>query len=75
MKFIAENDGMPLEALVDPQGKAVSARMGTVGLAEITNVRIGKHITLEVEAADEAAATEKEDSACKQMLCNQILEG
>lgn len=75
MKFIAEIDVMPLKALLDPQGKAVSASMGNVGLAEITNVRIGKHITLEVEAADEAAAAEKVDSACKQMLCNQIMEG
>jgi|TARA_B110000467_G_C18321738_1_gene485835 phosphoribosylformylglycinamidine synthase subunit PurS len=75
MKFIAEIDVMPLKALLDPQGKAVSASMGNVGLAEITNVRIGKHITLVVEAADEAAATEKVDSACKQMLCNQIMEG
>ena len=54
MKFIAEIDVMPLKALLDPQGKAVSASMGNVGLAEITNVRIGKHITLVVEAADEA---------------------
>lgn len=75
MKFIAEIDVMPLKALLDPQGKAVSASMGNVGLAEITNVRIGKHITLEVEAADEAAASKKVDSACKQMLCNQIMEG
>ena len=75
MKFIAEIDVMPLKALLDPQGKAVSASMGNVGLAEITNVRIGKHITLEIEAADDTAATEKVDSACKQMLCNQIMEG
>ncbi|MGB2138682.1 MAG: phosphoribosylformylglycinamidine synthase subunit PurS, partial [Flavobacteriales bacterium] len=50
MKFIAEIDIMPLKALLDPQGKAVSGSMKNVGLPEITNVRIGKHITLEVEA-------------------------
>ena len=75
MKFIAEIDVMPLKALLDPQGKAVSASMGNVELSEITNVRIGKHITLEVEAANEAVATEKVDNACKKMLCNQIMEG
>ncbi|CAI8336080.1 MAG: Phosphoribosylformylglycinamidine synthase subunit PurS [Cryomorphaceae bacterium] len=51
MKFRAEIDVMPLKTLLDPQGKAVSASMGNVGLAEIENVRIGKHITLEIEAA------------------------
>ena len=75
MKFIAEIDIMPLKALLDPQGKAVSASMSNVGLSEITNVRIGKHITLELEADDEADAKNKVDSACKQLLCNQIMEG
>ena len=75
MKFIAEIDVMPLKALLHPQGKAVSASMGNVGLSEITNVRIGKHITLELEANDEADAKNKVDSACQQLLCNQIMEG
>ena len=50
MKFKANIDIMPLEALLDPQGKAVSQSMGNVGLNEISNVRIGKHITLFVDA-------------------------
>ena len=75
MKFIAEIDVMPLKALLDPQGKAVSASMSNVGLSEITNVRIGKHITLELEADDETDAKNKVDSACQQLLCNQIMEG
>ena len=32
MRFKAEIDVMPLDALLDPQGKAVSASMGNVGL-------------------------------------------
>jgi len=50
MKFKANVDIMPLEALLDPQGIAVSASMENIGLSEINNVRIGKHITLEIEA-------------------------
>ncbi len=75
MKFIAEIDIMPLKTLLDPQGKAVSSSMKNVGLPEITNVRIGKHITLEVEANSEAEASEKVDKACSEMLSNQIMEG
>ena len=74
MKFIAEIDVMPLKSLLDPQGKAVSASMGNVGLSEIEHVRIGKHITLEIEAENKEVASTKVDEACKKMLCNQIME-
>jgi phosphoribosylformylglycinamidine synthase len=74
MKFIAEIDVMPLKALLDPQGKAVSGSMKNLGLPEITNVRIGKHIQLEVEAISEEDARAKVDKACKQLLANQIME-
>jgi phosphoribosylformylglycinamidine synthase len=75
MKFIADIDVMPLKALLDPQGKAVTGSMKNLGLPEIQNVRIGKHITLEIEAANETAAKAKVDEACKKLLCNQIMEG
>ena len=74
MKFRVEIDVMPLKSLLDPQGKAVSASMGNVGLSEIENVRIGKHITLQIEADSKAIASTKVDEACKKMLCNQIME-
>ena len=74
MKFTAKIDVMPLKTLLDPQGKAVSASMGNVGLSEIGNVRIGKHITLQIEAESKAIASNKVDEACKKMLCNQIME-
>jgi phosphoribosylformylglycinamidine synthase PurS subunit len=74
MKFIAEIDVMPLKALLDPQGKAVTGSMKNLGLPEIENVRIGKHITLEIEAASKDAAKAKVDDACKKLLCNQIME-
>ncbi len=65
---------MPLEAILDPQGKAVTQSMANIGLAEISNVRIGKHVTLIVEADNKEAASAKVDDACKKMLCNQIME-
>ena len=74
MKFIAEIDVMPLRSLLDPQGKAVSSSMGNVGLPEIENVRIGKHISLEIEAESKEKAEEKAEDACKKLLCNQIME-
>ena len=43
-------------------------------LLEIKNVRIGKHITLEVEALNKNNASDIINEACKKMLCNQIME-
>ena len=53
MKFKAEIDVMPLKSLLDPQGKAVTGSMKYLGLPEIENVRIGKHITLEIGPSSE----------------------
>ncbi len=74
MKYRAEIDVMPLKALLDPQGKAVTGSMKNLGLPEIENVRIGKHITLEVEASSKDIAETKVDEACKKLLANQIME-
>ena len=74
MKFKAEIDVMPLEALLDPQGKAVSNSMPTIGLPEITGVRVGRHIRLFVDAASKNEAAEKVEQACKKLLSNQIME-
>ena len=74
MKFRASIDIMPLPALLDPQGKAVSSNMKNIGLSSIDNVRIGKHITLEVEAGSQAEAEEQVKTACEKLLANQIME-
>ena len=74
MKFRAEIDIMPLKALLDPQGKAVTASMGNVGLFEIKNVRIGKHITLEIDAENKDIANKKVTESCTKLLANQIME-
>ena len=74
MKFRAEIDVMPLDALLDPQGKAVTGSMKTVGLEMIDGVRIGKHIRLFVEADSKEVADQKVEEACKKLLANQIME-
>lgn len=73
-KFVAEINVMPLKALLDPQGKAVTGSMKNIGLSEIQNVRIGKHISLEIEASGKDAAHKKAEEACKKLLANPIME-
>jgi phosphoribosylformylglycinamidine synthase len=65
---------MPLKEILDPQGKAVTGSMKNLGLQDIQNVRIGKHITLEIESKDENSARERVDEACKKLLANLIME-
>jgi phosphoribosylformylglycinamidine synthase len=74
MKFKAEINVMPLEAILDPQGKAVSNSMPGIGLPEISGVRIGRHVRLFVEAANADEAKSKVDDACKKLLANLIME-
>ncbi|MBI4647770.1 MAG: phosphoribosylformylglycinamidine synthase subunit PurS [Bacteroidia bacterium] len=74
MKFIAEINVMPLKALLDPQGKAVTMSMKNIGFREISDIRIGKHITMELEADNREIACKKADDACKKILANPIME-
>jgi phosphoribosylformylglycinamidine synthase subunit PurS len=72
--YKASIDVMPHDNLLDPQGKAVTGSMTNLGLSEVTGVRIGKHITLHVEAKDKKTAEAKVDEACKKLLANLIME-
>jgi phosphoribosylformylglycinamidine synthase PurS subunit len=73
-KFSASIDVMPLKEILDPQGKAVTGSMKNLDLSEISNVRIGRHITLEIEAENKDKAAEKVEIACKKLLANVIME-
>ena len=74
MKFIAEINVMPHKNLLDPQGKAVTGSMAAIGLPQIQNVRVGKHITLQIEAASEEEAKAIADEASKKLLANAVME-
>ncbi len=74
MKFIAQINVMPLKALLDPQGKAVLNSAKKTGFDTLANVRIGKHVDIELEAKDKADAAKKVDEMCKTILSNPIIE-
>ena len=74
MKFIAQINVMPLKALLDPQGKAVLSGATKSGFNTIQNIRVGKHIEVELEAASKNEAETKIDELCKKILINPIIE-
>ena len=65
---------MPLKDLLDPQGKAVLGGLQNLGLHTVSDVRVGKHITLQVEADSEAKARQLAEDASKQLLANPVME-
>lgn len=75
MEYIAEINIMPHKELLDPQGKAVLHGLHSLGLNQVNDVRIGKRISMKLDANDEAEAKVKVDSACKKLLANAIMEG
>ena len=74
MKFTAEIDSMTHKELLDPQGKAVVNNLSHLELSGITDVRIGRHVSMSLEAASEAEAREKVETACQKLLANAIVE-
>ena len=65
---------MPLKELLDPQGKAVNTSLHNLGLTQVQNVRIGKHIHLYIDAATKEEAEQLTQDACKKLLANQVME-
>ncbi len=72
--FTAEIKVMPLKELLDPQGKAVMGGLGNLGLKNIEDVRIGKHIILQIEATSEDDALSTAEEAANKLLANQVME-
>lgn len=65
---------MPLKDLLDPQGKAVLGGLQNLGLGSVADVRVGKHITLQVDADGEDQAKSIADQAAKKLLANPVME-
>jgi phosphoribosylformylglycinamidine synthase len=74
MQYTVEVKIMPLKELLDPQGKAVMGGLGNLGISEIKDVRVGKNITLQVEAKDASQAETIAADAAKKLLANQVME-
>lgn len=74
MKFKAEINVMPRKEILDPQGKAVKLGLGNLGIESVEDVRVGKHISVMLEASSLEEAKKQVDAACSQLLANLIME-
>ena len=62
------------DGILDTQGKAVEHALHSLGFTGVKNVRIGKHIELDIDGADAAAAKQQVDEICKKLLSNPVME-
>jgi phosphoribosylformylglycinamidine synthase PurS subunit len=74
MKYSVQVHVMPLKELLDPQGKAVLGGLKNLGLSSVEDVRVGKHISLQIEAASEEDARNIAEEASKKLLANAVME-
>jgi phosphoribosylformylglycinamidine synthase PurS subunit len=74
MNFSVQVKVMPLRELLDPQGKAVMGGLKNLGIKTVQDVRIGKTIQLQVEAASPDEAKKIAEDASKKLLANPVME-
>ena len=74
MLYTVQVKVMPLKELLDPQGKAVLGGLSNLGLKSVSDVRVGKNVTLQVEANTPEEAKNIAESASKQLLANPVME-
>jgi phosphoribosylformylglycinamidine synthase PurS subunit len=74
MRFQVSVNVMPRSEISDPQGQAVERVLPGIGFKGFDQVRIGKHITLWVEAPSVQAAGTVVEDACQRLLANPVIE-
>jgi phosphoribosylformylglycinamidine synthase PurS subunit len=65
---------VPRRGILDPQGKAVTDALHSLGFATVAEVHVGRHLVIETEAADAAAAEASVRTMCGKLLANPVTE-
>ena len=74
MTYTVQIKVMPLKELLDPQGKAVMGGVANLGHGGVEDVRVGKNITLQVNADSADKAKQIAEEAGKKLLANPVME-
>ncbi len=60
--------------VLDPQGKAVRGGLGSLGFAEVGDVRQGKYFEIRMEEKDPVRAKARVEEMCRKLLANPVME-
>ena len=75
MKFHAVLDIQLHPGIADPQGSTIERALPTLGFDQMSNVRSGKSIHLDIEAPDAVSAEAQLHEVCEKFLTNPVIEG
>jgi phosphoribosylformylglycinamidine synthase len=64
----------PKQGVLDPQGQAALGALKSLGFDEVSDVKIGRYITLDIEEGDAARTRERVNEMCDRLLANPIIE-
>ena len=64
----------PKPGILDPQGKAVEGSLPALGWTNVSDVRIGRYVELDVEAIDQDAAASQVQAMAERLLSNPVIE-
>ncbi len=73
-RYLAKVDVMPKDGISDPQGQTIERALPALGLKGISSVRVGKSISLQIDAADEDDARKRVSEVCARLLANPVIE-
>lgn len=65
---------IPRPGILDPQGTAVAGALRSLGFTNLRDVRVGRFITVDVDAPDAAAAVAATREMCEKLLANPVTE-
>ena len=64
----------PRKGILDPQGRAVESSLLSLGFKNVSTVRVGKYITLEIDARTASEARDEAKKMCEALLANPVIE-
>ena len=64
----------PRKGILDPQGRAVESSLNSLGFKNVSSVKVGKYILLEVEARTASEARDEARKMCEALLANPVIE-
>ena len=74
MIFSVAVEVRPLEGIANPEGLTIERALPALGFSGVREVRVGKLLRFELEAADEHHARHEVEQMCEHLLANPVIE-
>ena len=65
---------VPRRGILDPQGRAVTDALHTLGFGVVHDVHVGRHIVVDMDAPDRPTAERTTRDMCEKLLANPVIE-